>query len=108
MLLFLLIKIHFEYFKAHRDGCYKKDWNFPKQNHEGSNLTCNEHLLRFAVDIYLSYLTSSTTLNDSTCLYRDIQVEKSMFLVVIMSVIVRKKVHLKMCLILNGDRDSAL
>jgi len=25
--------------------------NFPKQRHEGINLTCNENLLRFAVDM---------------------------------------------------------
>jgi len=42
------------------------------------------------------------------CIYRVIQGERSMFWEVIVSVTVRKKFHVNMCLILNGYRDRAV
>jgi hypothetical protein len=40
-------------------------------------------------------------------LYRVIQEERSIFLEVMMSVIVRKKIHMNMCIIPNDYRDTA-
>jgi hypothetical protein len=42
------------------------------------------------------------------CIYRVIQEERSIFCDVILSVIVRKKVYMSMCLILNVYRDAAV